>query len=337
MILIITNKEDAHPTPVIERLSARGVPVFRLNTEALLTDYEFGWQVDAVGEITFWIRCRLNGLETTDREITAVWDRRPEKPEKLPYPSTPEIDRHNREEALGFLVFLRYWLKDIPSIGSIVNDCPAASKMLQYAIAREVGFKIPRSCFSNVKEPFLNMSRECTDLILKPIEVCDIWDEKQGVDYVFYAQKTPAVSLLEVPGEAFSQTVSFVQEYIEKAFELRVTVVGEEVFACKIDSQAQQEETGRIDWRQGYEHGLRQEAFALPDSVSSQCVMFLRRMGLNFGCFDFIVTPLGEYVFLECNPNGQWLWIELTVGLKISEAIADFLQNPSVKHTPVKS
>lgn len=337
MILIITNKEDAHPTPVIERLTARGVPVFRLNTEALLTDYDFGWQVDASGAISFWIRCRLNGLETTGREITAVWDRRPEKPEELPYPSTPEIDRHNREEALGFLVFLRYWLKDIPSIGSIVNDRPAASKMLQYAIAREVGFKIPRSCFSNVKEPFLDIFRECTDLILKPIEVCDIWDEKQGVDYVFYAQKTPAASLLEVPGEAFSQTVSFVQEYIEKAFELRVTVVGEEVFACKIDSQAQQEETGRIDWRQGYEHGLRQEVFALPDSVSSQCVMFLRRMDLNFGCFDFIVTPLGEYVFLECNPNGQWLWIELAVGLKISEAIADFLQNPSAKQTPVKS
>ena len=222
-------------------------------------------------------------------------------------------------------------------IDSIVNDRPAASKMLQYAIAREVGFKIPRSCFSNVKEPFLDMSRECTDLILKPIEVCDIWDEKQGVDYVFYAKKTPAASLRKVPAAAFSQTVSFVQEYIEKAFELRVTVVGEEVFACKIDSQAQQEETGRIDWRQGYEYGLRQEAYALPDSVASQCVAFLRRMGLNFGCFDFIVTPSGEYVFLECNPNGQWLWIELAVGLKISEAIADFLQNPSAKQTPVRS
>lgn len=337
MILIITNKEDAHPTPVIKRLSARGVPVFRLNTEALLTDYDFGWQVDAAGEISFWIRCRLNGLETTGEEITAVWDRRPEKPEELPYPSTPEIDRHNREETLGFLVFLRYWLKDIPSIGSIVNDRPAASKMLQYAIAREVGFKIPKSCFSNVKELFLKLSQECTDLTLKPIEVCDIWDEKQGVDYVFYAQKTPAASLREVPDAAFSQTVSFVQEYIEKAFELRVTVVGNQVFACKIDSQTQQEETGRIDWRQGYEHGLRQEAFVLPDSVASQCVTFLRRMGLNFGCFDFIVTPSGEYVFLECNPNGQWLWVELAVGLKISEAIADFLQNPFAKQTPVKS
>ena len=327
MILIITNKEDAHPTPVIERLSARGVPVFRLNTEALLTDYDFGWQVDAAGEISFWIRCRLNGLETTGREITALWDRRPEKPEELPYPSTPEIDRHNREEALGFLVFLRYWLKDIPSIGSVVNDRPAASKMLQYATAREVGFKIPRTCFSNSREQFLKLSQECADLILKPIDVCDVWDEKHGVDYVFYAQKTPATSLREVPNEAFSQTVSFVQEYIEKAFELRVTVVGKQVFACKIDSQAQQEETGRIDWRQGYEHGLKQNAFALPDTVSSQCVAFLYRMGLNFSCFDFIVTPSGEYVFLECNPNGQWLWVELSTGLKIADAIADFLSN----------
>lgn len=35
MILIITNKEDAHPTPVIERLSARGVLVFRLKPSRL--------------------------------------------------------------------------------------------------------------------------------------------------------------------------------------------------------------------------------------------------------------------------------------------------------------
>ena len=47
MILIITNKEDSHPTPVIQLLTARGISVFRLNTEALLTDYEFCWQNDA--------------------------------------------------------------------------------------------------------------------------------------------------------------------------------------------------------------------------------------------------------------------------------------------------
>lgn len=39
MILIITNKEDVHPTPV-KYLRQKEYPFFRLNTEALLTDYE---------------------------------------------------------------------------------------------------------------------------------------------------------------------------------------------------------------------------------------------------------------------------------------------------------
>jgi len=33
----------------------------------------------------------------------------------------------------------------------------------------------------------------------------------------------------------------------------------------------------------------------------------------------------GNYYFLECNPNGQWLWIEEDIGLPISKAIADYL------------
>jgi glutathione synthase/RimK-type ligase-like ATP-grasp enzyme len=46
---------------------------------------------------------------------------------------------------------------------------------------------------------------------------------------------------------------------------------------------------------------------------------------LNFGCFDFIVTSNNDYIFLECNPNGQWLWIELETGYEISKIIAENL------------
>ena len=124
---------------------------------------------------------------------------------------------------------------------------------------------------------------------------------------------------------SMDQTVSYIQEYIPKVFELRVTVVAKKVFACKIESQHLADNEGKIDWRQGYDHGLRYEPYDLPDDISEKCIKFLDRMKLNFGAFDFIVTPSGEYVFLECNPNGQWLWIEMETGLKISEAIADAL------------
>lgn len=332
MILIITNKEDVHPTPVIDILTGRGVPFFRLNTETLLTDYEFCWWNDEWG-MDFWIRCTRNGLETRGSEITAVWERRPEKPEELPVNNTPEVDKHNRTEALGFLVFLRYYIKDIPSIGSIEHERAAESKMLQLKVARECGFSVPDTCFSNRKEDVVRFAERHEQLILKSIENPYIWDEANDREYVFYAQRVEAARVADFPEEAFTQTVSFVQNYVPKAFELRVTVVGDQVFACKIDSQALPDDKGAVDWRQGYDYGLKQEAYTLPEEYGKRCVAYLRKLGLNFGCFDFIVTPEGEYVFLECNPNGQWLWVELATGLPIAAAIADFLANQETLET----
>ena len=203
-----------------------------------------------------------------------------------------------------------------------MNDRVAASKMLQYKVATEIGFVIPQTVFSNEKDPFVKMAKKHEALVLKPIENSDIWFEETGLDYVFYAQKVPSGAVADVPETAFTQTVTFAQNYVEKAFELRVTVVDSEVFACKIDSQAQKEDQGKVDWRQGYDYGLKHSVFDMPKEVSENCKLFLKKMGLRFGCFDFIVTPEGQYVFLECNPNGQWLWIELETGLSISTAIA---------------
>jgi len=54
-------------------------------------------------------------------------------------------------------------------------------------------------------------------------------------------------------------------------------------------------------------------------------VRVVEALGLCFGAIDLIVTPDDDHVFLEVNPNGQWLWIEELTGLPISHAIADLL------------
>lgn len=324
MVFIITNKEDNHPTPVINFLNSRNVPFFRFNTEALLADYEFCWHCDCKVN-DFWIKNIRNGLEVQGSNISAVWERRPETPKELHIHNTPEIDGHNLKEALGFSKFLRYYLKDIFSIGSIVNDRIAASKMLQLKIAHDIGFLTPDTCFSNRKKDVVEFAKAYEEVILKSIESDSVWDEAKGLEYVFYAKKVKSALLEDIPDEAFGQTVSFIQNYVPKMFELRITVVGTKIFACKIDSQILEEDQGKVDWRQGYDHGLKQEIYDLPGEISDKCLLFLEQLGLNFGCFDFIVTPDEEYVFLECNPNGQWLWIELETGMEISKAIAEIL------------
>jgi glutathione synthase/RimK-type ligase-like ATP-grasp enzyme len=196
--------------------------------------------------------------------------------------------------------------------------------MLQLKVARNIGLHVPDTCFSNRKEDIVGFAQKYEYVILKSIEndnVC-INDE---YEYVFYARKVKSDKLQEHPDEAFSQTVGYIQNYVNKAFELRITVVENEIFAGKINSQLLDDDKGKIDWRQGYDNGLKYERYDLPPEIAGKCLLFLQQMGLNFGCFDFIVTPDNQYVFLECNPNGQWLWIEIETGMKISTAIAKFL------------
>ena len=323
MILIITNKEDVHPTPVIEYLSERQISVFRLNTESLLADYQFHWWCNDT-ETDFYIKNIKSGLELKGSEVTAVWERRPELPKELWIESAPEINKHNLEEAQGFLSFLRYYLKDVYSIGSIVFDKVSASKMLQLKTAQDLGISVPATCFSNRKEDIIRFAEKYKYIILKSIENDNIWMNDE-YEYLFYAQKVKSSFLNDNPDEMFSQTVSYVQNYIEKQFELRITLVDGLIYACKIDSQILDEDKGKVDWRQGYDYGLKYERFELPEKISYFCRMYLDKMNLKFGCFDMIVTPDNEYIFLECNPNGQWLWVELETKMKISTAIAEAL------------
>ena len=38
-----------------------------------------------------------------------------------------------------------------------------------------------------------------------------------------------------------------------------------------------------------------------------------------------IYTREGKYVFLEVNPNGQWLWLELKSGCNLTKEVAENL------------
>lgn len=321
MILLFTNKADAHPTNVIKHLISWGVPIFRLNTECLISDYEFSWWCNDSG-CDFYIKNIKTGLELYGNQITAIWDRRPDKPHRLRIRHKDrKINNFLREEALGFLSFLRYYLRDIYSIGNVVEDRPASSKMLQLAVARNLGIDIPDTVFANTKEGVLPMLSRHDHISLKPIAANGFFvDEKSA--YEFYSQKAQSSDIAAQPKEAFQQTASFLQNYIDKKYELRITVCNSDVVACKIDSQSLDEDKGKIDWRQGYDYGLKLEIVDIPERIKELCIRFLQAMHLNFGCFDFIVTPNDEYIFLECNPNGQWMWVELATGYDISKIVA---------------
>jgi hypothetical protein len=64
--------------------------------------------------------------------------------------------------------------------------------------------------------------------------------------------------------------------------------------------------------------------------VAAGVVAYCAALGLGYGAFDFVIRSDGAWVFLECNPGGQYGWIEDAINAPITETIADLLsEEPS--------
>lgn len=101
-------------------------------------------------------------------------------------------------------------------------------------------------------------------------------------------------------------TPGIYQKRINKQFEVRATFFGNTNISVKIVNSAED-----VDWRlKSATSGLKIEPITLCKEIENKCLLMMKELGIVFGCFDFIVTDDNQYVFLEVNEMGQFLWIE---------------------------
>lgn len=113
-------------------------------------------------------------------------------------------------------------------------------------------------------------------------------------------------------------TAHLFQQRVPKTGDVRVTVIGDRVFCVRIDSDL-------LDWRTDYSH-LTYTVVQPPPGIEQALHSYLRHFGLVFGAFDFAVDRAQRWWFLECNPSGQWYWLESETGLPMRAALADLLE-----------
>lgn len=327
MILIITNKSDIHCNPVIEHLVKNKDKFFRLNTECLIEDYNLSFSFDDK-VCSFNILNKKNGKQINSTAMTSIWERRPITP--VSTINNKKIRNVINKEIDEFLKWIRYYFSGYRSIGNSVWDRPNESKLRQLKIAHEIinnfnlEISIPTSIITNIKEEIHKTFQKFDYLVIKPIGSDGI-EVDNKYEMPFYSRKIKKNELEKITTEDIQICPTFVQNYIEKDYELRVTVVGEKIFCCKILSQLLPEGKGKEDWREGYNQGLTQEWITVPEQVKKFCISFLQKINSSFGCFDFIKSIENKFFFLECNPNGQWMWQEEEIGIPISKGIADYL------------
>lgn len=104
---------------------------------------------------------------------------------------------------------------------------------------------------------------------------------------------------------------------------MRVHVIGTQVLICRIDSQ--ESEKTKIDWRNYDLENTPHKPFILDSEIREKCVSLVKCMSLEFGMIDMIFTPSEWSVFLECNLQGHWAWIEQLTGLSITQTLCERL------------
>jgi glutathione synthase/RimK-type ligase-like ATP-grasp enzyme len=134
-----------------------------------------------------------------------------------------------------------------------------------------------------------------------------------------YTRRIDADELDDLAG--VETTAHMFQAFVPKAFEARVTVVGDRVFAAAIHASSP---AAQVDFRADYA-SLDYSVIEPPEHIIAGMLAFLRAFGLHFGAFDFAITPRGEWIMFECNPFGQYGWLEDALDLPITSAIADLL------------
>lgn len=190
----------------------------------------------------------------------------------------------------------------------------------QLHIARSLGFDVPETIFTNQLEKLRSFANR--DMLV-------IKQGNLGVHIEGRRILTSVIDINSLSQEMLRGCPCFFQKYVPKQFELRVYVIKDTVFACKIHSQAC--ENTKIDWRNYDLSNTPHEPYILEDLVRNKCVALVKKLSLAFGIIDLIVTPSGEYVFLECNAQGHWVWIENLTGLPITESVCDHILNHGSK------
>ena len=307
---------DAHAYAVAEAVTRKGGAVTLWHT----ADFPHCADETVLFEEGRWhVRVRGPALELEDFRFDTVWHRRPTlglTGDKL-HPADREFAlrecRLFRSSLFGLIAPDAFWVNPPEAVAR------ASRKPLQHQVAHEVGMATPDTAYTNdpdVIRAFL--SRRGGQVVYKPLHGVS-WRNGD-------ARWTPYTNVLTeealVADHLLRAAPGIYQELLFKDYELRVTVLGHHVLAARILSQETQ--NGRVDWRRSY-HELRIEPFTLPPELAQQCRELLKRLGLVFGCVDFVVTTDGRAVFLEVNESGQFLFVERYAEIPLLDAFAELL------------
>lgn len=303
--LIATAANDIHAIIVAQALRQLGHQCFRWVTsdypsmQRCSVTYESGARLEIEG---------LDGKFAADLMSSDLvfWNRRVIR-EHFVSNELCEADRiiaasQSKVFVRGLLPFLG---RSCVCVNKIYPAERAESKPFQLMMAKRAGFSIPKTVITNDPSAIRRFIDEGGNRKLAKPFAPTVW-KGQDCDYV---TRSAVVGPEDLPVGWLLQTCPMIfQTYVEKSFEVRITCFGDLPIGVRLNSQ--EIVAAQVDWRAVSPARLGVSPIEIPTGVRDSCVRLLRSLDLSFGCIDMIVTPDGDWIFLEINQMGQFLWVE---------------------------
>lgn len=258
-------------------------------------------------------------------EISGVWWRRSRGVMVHPSVVAPELRDFCECVARECL---HAFFEGCPVHNPIWKEEAACGKPYQLLVASQVGLRVPETLITTNPEDVKAFSRRLRNIGRQVIY-------KHAADATGVGVPTRRLGEADLDRLELARLApTTFQEYIA-GIDYRIVVIAGRVFAAEWRPDHNEE---IVDIRM--DPGARMRRVECPVGLDVALLEFQERLGLSFGVYDIKVNAEGEPVFLEVNPSGQWLDVELEACYPIAEAWARLLvEGPcgtaDTRHSPL--
>jgi glutathione synthase/RimK-type ligase-like ATP-grasp enzyme len=260
-------------------------------------------------------------IPLSSKEVRSVWWRRPRLP--APDPQNPELLATYIKKNFEHCIFPFFANSSVFTINPIRSDGESDFKIEQLQVAAKIGLTIPATLVTSdplAAERFINMHASAgREVIYKELSRT----RSHGVPTCRFKKGDVArLSTLRHCPTIFQELIT--------GIDVRVVVLGDIIVAAAQISKLQANTTDSqyVDIREIDPDNIALSVIEVPPHVKDLVIRFLNKLGTPFGVLDFILVD-DKWFFLENNPQGQWLFIELACGFPIADMLADSLINCS--------
>lgn len=204
-----------------------------------------------------------------------------------------------------------YGMSDVLWVNHPLRAAAARPGPRQLRLAATLGFRTPPTLYTNDPERAAEFAAEqggrvvCKTLTAHPDR--------------FVPARLVSAGEIKESADAVRQAVCYLQRPVDKAYDVRLTVVGERMFPCKITAGDE------LDWRAAPADDQTYDVTGMSRPLAGKVSRLMRELGLEYAALDFAVDRDGTWWFLEANPCGQFGFVEAATGMVISRAISDHL------------